>query len=96
MNWQTLQSPDDSDVRPVERLSFDILRVLVANRQATCPTVRALSGQTGAVTQADPAAVRMRMLAGHSLPANATEAAGTFFSARNSDQTVAGQGERHA
>ncbi len=96
MNWQTLQNIDDSDVRPVERLSFDILRALLANRQASSPTVRALSEQTNAVALADPAAARVRLLAGHALPQSAVEAAGTFFSHRGHDQAVSGQGERHA
>lgn len=105
MDWQTLQTIDDSDVRPVERLSFDILRALLANRQASSPTVRALSGQTNAVALVDPAAARVRLLAGHALPQSAAEAAGTFFSHRgrdqavaleNGDHPVAGQGERHA
>ena len=96
MNWQTLQNIDDSDVRPVERLSFDILRALLANRQATSPTVRALSEQPDVAAQTDPAAARVRLLAGHVLPQNATEAAGTFFSRRNNDQTISSQGERHA
>lgn len=98
MNWQTFHLSDESDGRPIERLSFDILRVLVANRQATSPTVRALAEQQGEAVgeRTDPAVARVRMLAGHATAANTSEAAGTFFSSRASDQSVGGQGERHA
>lgn len=98
MNWQTLQHPDDSDVRPVERLSFDILRALLANRQASSPTVRALSGQSASTNaaQSEPMTGRLQLLAGHTGSPAIAQAAGAFFSARGGDQPVLTQGERHA
>lgn len=99
MKWQTQPLPSDSDAQPVDRLSFDILRLLVANRQAASPTVRALAEHRvdSATVNADPMAKRVRMLAGHSAVADATnDALGAFFAARHGGEPVPQQGERHA